>query len=123
MNGLNRIDRKIERAKRHRRVRKRVSGNPGCPRLCVTRSLRHIYAQLIDDNAGKTLAAASTLDAELRKAVNGCNIASAKQVGALIAERGRSRGIESIVFDRGGYPYHGVVAALADAAREGGLRF
>ncbi len=117
------IDREAERIKRHRRVRRKVSGTPDRPRLCVTKSLRHVYAQLIDDEAGKTLASASTLDPELREEVHGCNIASATKVGELVAKRANKQGIMKAVFDRGGYPYHGVVAALAEAARKGGLEF
>jgi len=117
------IDRKAERIKRHRRIRKKVFGTPERPRLCVTKSLRHIYAQLIDDEAGRTLASASTLDAELRGEVRGCNIPAAARVGELLANRAKALGIERVVFDRGGYPYHGVVAALAEAARKGGLQF
>ncbi len=118
-----RVDRKAERIKRHRRIRKRISGTADRPRLCVTKSLRHVYAQLIDDTAGRTLAAASTLDPELRDQVKGCNIPAATKVGELLAKRAKDLGIERVVFDRGGYPYHGVVAALADAARKGGLEF
>jgi large subunit ribosomal protein L18 len=98
-------------------------GTPERPRLAVYKSHRHLYAQLIDDLSGHTLASASTLDKELRDKVKGSNIKSAQAVGALIAERARKRGIEKVVFDRGGYPYHGVVKALAESAREGGLTF
>jgi len=111
------------RERRHRRVRKVVMGTPERPRLAVYKSHRHIYAQLIDDLNGHTLAYASTLDKELRDRVRGSNINSAKAVGALLAERARERGIEKVVFDRGGYPYHGVVKALAESARKGGLIF
>jgi large subunit ribosomal protein L18 len=117
------VDRKAERDKRHRRVRKKVFGTSEHPRLCVTKSLRHLYVQVIDDTNGRTLAAASTLDPGLREAANGCNITSAKLVGKLIADRAAEKGIDTVIFDRGGYAYHGVVSALAEACREGGLRF
>jgi len=110
------------RGRRHRRVRKRVFGTAERPRLCVYKSLRHIYAQLIDDAAGRTIAAASTIGPSFNGSSR-CNIASAKRVGELIAARARERGIGQVVFDRGGYPYHGRVKALAEAAREGGLKF
>jgi large subunit ribosomal protein L18 len=103
-------------------VRKRVSGAPARPRLVVTRSARHTFAQLIDDVAGHTLAAASSLDAEVRTA-GGDKKAKARKVGELLAQRAGQAGIEAVVFDRGGYRYHGRVAALADGAREGGLKF
>ncbi len=118
-----RIDRKAERVKRHRRIRRKISGTADRPRLCVTKSLRHVYAQLIDDTVGRTLVTASTLDPELRGSVKGCNIQSAIKVGELLAKRASERGIVKVVFDRGGYPYHGVVAALAEACRKGGLEF
>lgn len=111
------------RLRRHRRVRKKVMGTPERPRLCVYKSLRHLYAQLIDDLHGHTLVYVSTLDRELRDRVRGPNIEAAKAVGKLLAERARAKGIEKVVFDRSGYPYHGVVKALADSAREGGLIF
>ena len=111
------IDRRIARVRRHRRVRKRVAGTPDRPRLAVFRSNRHIYAQLIDDRAARTLAAAS--DSE---AAPGDKTERAKATGKLLAERAKQAGIESAVFDRGGRLYHGRVAALADGAREGGLR-
>jgi large subunit ribosomal protein L18 len=112
-------------AARHRRqirVRKKVFGAPERPRLVVTRSARHIYAQLIDDTQGRTLASASTMEATLR-ATSGDKSDKAKQVGSLIAERAKAVGVESVVFDRAGYKYHGRIAALADGAREGGLGF
>lgn len=119
-----RIDRKKARARRHLRVRKRVNGTPERPRLSVYRSLHHIYAQIIDDTAGKTLVAASTLEPELRKQLkNGGNVEAAKMVGALVAKRALEKGITKVVFDRGGNLYHGRVKALADAAREAGLQF
>ncbi len=117
------LDRHARRERRHRRVRKKVVGTPERPRLCVYKSLRHLYAQVIDDTQGHTLAYASTLDRELRGKVTGPNMEAAKLVGTLIAERARAKGVTKVVFDRGGYPYHGVVKALADSAREGGLEF
>ena len=114
--------RRIGKARRHFRVRKKVAGSAARPRLVVTRSARHIYAQVVDDLAGHTLASASTLDADLRSA-DGDKTARARRVGALVAERAKAAGIESVVFDRGGNRYHGRVAALADGARENGLTF
>jgi large subunit ribosomal protein L18 len=112
------------RKRRHRRVRAKVNGTTGRPRLNVSRSIQHIYAQLIDDTTGQTLAAASTLDKSLRTELKtGGNIEAAKAVGKLIAERAKAKGVESVVFDRGGYKYHGRVQALADGAREAGLVF
>ncbi|MBI0295571.1 50S ribosomal protein L18 [Streptomyces sp. PRKS01-29] len=108
--------------RRHIRVRKRVSGTPARPRLVVTRSNRHMVAQVIDDIAGHTLASASTLDSSIR-AAEGDKSAQAQQVGALVAERAKAAGIEAVVFDRGGNKYAGRIAALADAAREAGLKF
>ena len=108
--------------RRHFRVRKRVTGSTARPRLVVTRSARHIYAQVVDDTRGHTLASASTLDVTLR-AADGDKSTAAKAVGALIAERAKAAGIEAVVFDRGGRKYHGRIAALADGAREAGLRF
>jgi large subunit ribosomal protein L18 len=103
-------------------VRKKVFGAPERPRLVVTRSARHISAQVIDDTQGRTIASASTMEADLR-AATGDKSEKAKQVGGLIAQRAKAAGIESVVFDRAGYKYHGRVAALADTAREGGLGF
>ena len=114
--------RSAARLRRQIRVRKKVFGAPNRPRLVVTRSARHISAQVIDDTQGRTLASASTMEATLRGTA-GDKSDKAKQVGALIAERAKAIGIESVVFDRAGYKYHGRVAALADGAREGGLRF
>ena len=108
------------RARRHLRVRKKVSGSTARPRLVVNRSARHIFAQIVDDTVGRTLASASTLDAAIRTA-EGDKTAKAKLVGALLAERAKSAGITAVVFDRGGYKYHGRVAAIADSAREAGL--
>ena len=117
------VDRKVKRVKRHQRLRRKVRGTREHPRLCVTKSLRHLYAQLIDDDAGRVLASGSTLDASIRDSVTGCNLPAAEKVGTLLAERAREKEIEAVVFDRGGYAYHGVVAALAEACRKGGLRF
>jgi large subunit ribosomal protein L18 len=108
------------RARRHLRVRKKVTGSTARPRLVVNRSARHIFAQIVDDTVGRTLASASTLDATIRTA-EGDKTAKAKLVGALLAERAKSAGITAVVFDRGGYKYHGRVAAIADSAREAGL--
>jgi large subunit ribosomal protein L18 len=113
------------RIRRHARVRKHVAGTTARPRLAVFRSGRHISAQVIDDTAGRTLAAASTVEASLRGDTggNGGNVAAATVVGKLVADRAKSAGVTRVVFDRGGFRYHGRVAALADAAREGGLEF
>jgi large subunit ribosomal protein L18 len=114
--------RSAARLRRQVRVRKKVFGAPQRPRLVVTRSARHISAQVIDDAQGRTLASASTMEAALRVA-GGDKSEKAKQVGGLVAERAKAAGIDSVVFDRAGYKYHGRVAALADGAREGGLGF
>lgn len=112
------------RKKRHARVRKRVIGTAEKPRLNVFRSIAHIYAQVVDDSTGQTIVSASTLDKELKGQVkSGGNIEGAKMVGALVGKRAAEKGIEQVVFDRGGCKYHGRVAALADGAREAGLRF
>jgi large subunit ribosomal protein L18 len=108
--------------RRHARLRKKVSGTPDRPRLAVKRSSRHIVVQLIDDLAGHTIAAASSLEADVR-ALDGDKKARAAEVGKLVAARAREAGVTTVVFDRGGYDYHGRIAALADAAREGGLEF
>ncbi len=110
------------RARRHLRVRKKVSGTTVRPRLVVTRSARHMLAQVVDDTQGVTLASASTMEADLRGAAAD-KTAKARKVGQLVAERAKKAGIEAVVFDRGGNNYHGRVAALADGAREGGLSF
>jgi large subunit ribosomal protein L18 len=110
------------RLRRQIRARKKIFGAPERPRLVVTRSARHIMAQVIDDTAGRTLAAASTMEADLRSAA-GDKSAKAKQVGALVAERAKAAGVEQVVFDRAGNKYHGRIAALADSAREAGLGF
>jgi len=115
--------RKAERAKRHVRLRKKVRGTTARPRLSVSKSIRHIYAQVIDDDTGHTLVSASTLDKELSGKVSGSNKAAAEQVGKLLAARVLAKNIETVVFDRGGHPYHGVIATLADTCRKGGLRF
>ena len=113
-----------KRIRRHRKVRSRIVGTASVPRLSVYRSNAHIYAQLIDDVKGATLAAASSLEKTMREgAKTGADIAAAKAVGKLIAERAKEKGIKDVVFDRGGYLYHGRIKALADAAREGGLNF
>ncbi len=108
------------RVRVHERIRHRVKGTPERPRLAVFRSLKHIYAQVIDDAKGHTLAAASSVEA---KGKNGGNLAGAKAIGQLVAERAKEKGINTVVFDRGGYQYHGRVKALADAARAAGLEF
>jgi large subunit ribosomal protein L18 len=115
---------RIARHRRHLRVRAGVKGTPSAPRLCVFRSLNHIYAQVIDDSQGHTLASASTLDTEIKSEANGkTKTAISGLVGSLIARRAMSQGIEKIAFDRGGYKYHGRVKALAEAARQEGLKF
>lgn len=114
--------RRIGRARRHFRLRKKVAGTPVRPRLVVNRSSRHIHAQIIDDLAGRTLAAASTIEADVRT-LEGDKKARSAKVGQLLAERAKAAGIEAVVFDRGGNKYHGRIASLADAAREGGLEF
>lgn len=111
----------VARLRRHARVRKNISGTAERPRLNVFRSLNHIYAQIIDDTKGVTLAAASSMDKAFSG--NGGNVEGAKQVGAMIAQKAAEKGIKQVVFDRGGYVYHGRVAALAEGAREGGLEF
>jgi large subunit ribosomal protein L18 len=111
------------RRKVHQRLRQRLSGSPERPRLNVYRSLNHIYAQLIDDTSGKTLASASTVQGGKGSKRTGGNVASAKEIGKTIAQRAQEKGIKKVVFDRGGYLYHGRIKALADAAREAGLEF
>ena len=109
---------------RHERLRRTLSGTAEKPRLCVFRSLKNIYVQVIDDEKGHTLVSASTLEKVLQPELKGgCNIAAAKVIGKTIAERAKAKGINSVVFDRGGHAYHGKIAAVADAAREGGLVF
>ena len=115
------VDKKANRIKRHKRVRGKISGTAQCPRLNVFRSAKHIYAQLIDDNAGVTLVSASTLEKGFDG--NGGNAEAAKKVGEALAKKAKDKGITDVVFDRSGYVYHGRVAALAEGAREGGLNF
>lgn len=117
-------DRNVARQRRHVRVRSRIQGSAERPRLNVFRSNKHIYAQVIDDASGSTLVSASTLDKELGEAIsNGGSVDAAKKVGELVAKRAMEKGVSAVVFDRGGYLYHGRVQALADAAREAGLKF
>ena len=118
---VKRIDKNAMRLKRHVRVRGKISGTPECPRLNVFRSNANIYAQIIDDVNGVTLVSANTLEKDFEGATG--NIEAAKKVGAILAERAKAKGIEEVVFDRGGYIYHGRVAALAEGAREAGLKF
>ena len=118
---ITKTNRKLERERRHRRVRTKISGTPECPRLCVFRSNTNLYAQVIDDVNKVTLASASTLDKEVKTKKS--NKEAAKEVGALVAKRAMEKNITSVVYDRGGYIYHGVVKELAEAAREAGLEF
>ena len=118
---VKKTDRKKERTRRHLRVRRKISGTAERPRLCVYRSNTNIYVQVIDDVAGNTLVSASTLDKEIK--TKHANKEAAKELGALIAKKAKAKNIETVVFDRGGYIYHGVVKELAEAAREGGLKF
>ena len=121
---VRRISKDAHRRRIHDRVRTRVSGTTERPRLCVYRSVGHIYTQIIDDSTGKTLASASSVDKETKKGLKGGgNIAAAKVIGKAIADRAKAAGVSKVVFDRGGYKYHGRVKALADAAREAGLQF
>jgi large subunit ribosomal protein L18 len=122
---MSKIKTRHERHERkHLRVRKKITGTTERPRLCVFRSLNHIYAQVVDDMQGQTLVSASTLDKDLQaKLKKTGNRDAAKQVGMLLAQRAKEKGIETIVFDRGGYLYHGRVKSLAEGAREGGLKF
>jgi large subunit ribosomal protein L18 len=115
------INRKEARRRIHRRIRKKVSGTAERPRLAVHYSNQHVYAQVIDDVAGRTLCAASTLDKEVEKAAS--NVAAAQVIGNLIAERAKASNVSTVVFDRGGHLFHGKIKALADAAREAGLKF
>lgn len=118
---FNKEDKRATRVRRHARVRKKVNGTPERPRLSVYRSEKNIYAQIIDDTKGVTLVAASSLDKEFEG--TGWNIEAAKKVGEAVAKKAKNAGIDKVVFDRGGYIYHGRVQALADAAREAGLEF
>ena len=118
---VKKTDRKMERTRRHLRVRTKVSGTSERPRLCVYRSNANLYVQIIDDVAGNTIVSASTLDKEVKTKKS--NVEAAKEVGTLIAKRATAKNITNVVFDRGGYIYHGVVKEVAEAAREGGLKF
>jgi large subunit ribosomal protein L18 len=118
-----RVDSNTVRLRIHERIRKRLQGTTARPRLCVFRSNKHIYAQIVDDSSGRTLAAASTRDAEAKGGKSGGNVAAAKVVGKIVAKRAIEKGIQAVLFDRGGYIYHGRVKALAEAAREAGLKF
>ncbi len=118
---ISKIDRKATRERRHLRVRRKISGTADCPRLCVYRSNSNIYAQIIDDDARNTIVSCSTLDKDIK--TKHANKEAAKEVGTLIAKKALEKNIKTVVFDRGGYIYHGVVKELADAAREGGLQF
>ncbi len=121
---IKKVNRKEVRVRKHVRVRKKISGTAECPRLAVFRSASHIYAQIIDDDKGVTLVAASSLDKAIKdKVAFGGNVEAAKEVGKLVAEKAIEAGITNVVFDRGGYMYHGRVEALADSAREAGLKF
>ena len=118
---ITKTNRKLERERRHKRVRTKISGTAECPRLCVFRSNKNISVQVIDDTKGITLVAASTLDKEIKTKKS--NKEAAKEVGTLIAKRAIEKNIETVVYDRGGYIYHGIVKELAEAAREAGLEF
>jgi large subunit ribosomal protein L18 len=118
---IHKPEKKEIRNRIHQRIRRKLSGTPQRPRLAVFRSVAHIYAQVIDDTEGKTIVSASSVDKGGK--TNGGNVAAAKTIGKLVAERAREKGIKSVVFDRGGYQYHGRIKALADAAREAGLEF
>ena len=118
---ITKTNRKLERERRHRRVRTKISGTAECPRLCVFRSNTNVYAQIIDDTKGVTLVQASTLDKEVK--TKHSNKEAAKEVGTLVAKRALEKNIKTVVYDRGGYVYHGVVKELAEAAREAGLEF
>jgi large subunit ribosomal protein L18 len=118
-----RVASNVVRLRIHERIRKHLSGTEARPRLCVFRSNKHIYAQIVDDSNGKTLVAASSLDVDAKGDKGGGNIAAAKTVGKVVAKRAIDKGIQAVLFDRGGYIYHGRVKALAEAAREAGLKF
>ncbi len=121
---VTKLSRNAHRQRVHARVRTRVEGTPERPRLCVYRSLGNIYAQVIEDRTGRTLVSASSIDKEMKKQMKGGgNVAAAKVIGKAVAERAKAAGIEKVVFDRGGYKYHGRIRALAEAAREAGLKF
>ena len=118
---VSKTNRKLERERRHKRVRTKISGTAECPRLCVYRSNSNIYAQVIDDTKGVTIVSASTLDKEVKTKKS--NKEAAKEVGTLVAKRAIEKNIKTVVYDRGGYIYHGIVKELAEAAREAGLEF
>ena len=118
---VSKTNRRLERVRRHKRVRTKISGTAECPRLCVFRSNTNVYAQIIDDTKGVTLVQASTLDKEVK--TKHSNKEAAKEVGTLVAKRALEKNIKDVVYDRGGYVYHGVVKELAEAAREAGLEF
>jgi large subunit ribosomal protein L18 len=118
---IRKIEKKKIRSRIHQRIRRKLSGTRERPRLAVFRSVAHIYAQVIDDVEGKTLASASSVDKDGK--TKGGNVAAAKAIGKLVAERAKEKGVKQVVFDRGGYQYHGRIKALADAAREAGLEF
>lgn len=118
---INKPNANAARVKRHYRIRNKIEGTPSCPRLCVFRSAKHIYAQIIDDAAGKTLVSASTIEKDFKG--YGGNKAAAREVGKKLAEKAKAAGLVDVVFDRGGYIYHGRVQELAEGAREGGLNF
>ena len=121
---INKESKNISRVRRHLRVREKISGTPECPRLSVFRSNKHMYAQIIDDTVGKTLVSASTLQKDVKAQLeNTDDVAAAAYLGTVIGKKAVEAGIEEVVFDRGGYIYHGKVKALADAAREAGLKF
>ena len=121
---VRKLSREAHRRRIHVRMRKTLAGTPERPRLCVHRSSKHIRAQVIDDQTGRTIVSASSLDAEVKAQIKGGgNIAASKVVGKVVAERAKSKGVEKVVFDRGGYQYHGRVQAVAEAAREAGLKF
>ena len=115
-------EKRLKKTRRHLRVRRKVKGTSEKPRLCVFRSLRYIYAQVMDDTTGRTIVSASSLDPEI-KATAKAKMEDAKQVGAMLGKRAKEKGVEQVVFDRGGYKYHGRIKTLADAAREAGLKF
>jgi len=122
--SVRKLSREAHRQRIHVRTRKNMTGTPERPRLCVHRSSKHIRAQVVDDHGGITVVSASSLDKEVRSQIKGGgNIAASKVVGKVIAERARAKGVKNVVFDRGGYQYHGRVQALAEAAREAGLKF
>jgi large subunit ribosomal protein L18 len=120
--GVRGKGRAAARGRRHLRVRKKIAGTAAQPRLVVNRSSRHVFVQLVDDTIGRTVASASTMEADLR-GLEGDKTAKARRVGELVAERAKAAGVEGVVFDRAGHQYHGRIAALADGAREGGLAF